>query len=624
MNKIIAVSLVADSADIVESFVRHTLTYADEMLVVDHATGDGTADILHALAAEGLPVAVERCETAELCHEEIMTRLMHRAFDAHGADIVVPVDADEFLVTEDAAKPCRAVLSRLRTDVTFYAWHWMYELEEPEKDGGTFLLARPLRRKKRHEPIQKAIIGRDAARVYPLLAQGTHYLYRVEGEKRVPAPALEISFLHFAHFQWRGALHTAVKALNGWIGNAAKYSLHTARCSYWKEHFDTVFAGGTPPVALSAEESEAVQGLILPKAQAELRYTKGAAFSPLQSLMRLSEQLAQDFAEERVRARRKLVSIIVPYFGDFSLWRRALANAAAQVYPYMEIIALDCTGEAERLQEAIDALSQPHRMVSALFSDWGESLSRAVHGEYVQWLLPGDHLFPEKIMQMVTTLELDDELAFVLADSEKALVTEDGAAERFVFLMRQPRCVAAAGAWHRAFALSEGRYPEGGLSGALLRRRVLDACAWLEPAFFCGRFFPLAAFVLLFQKDADFRAGVFETPLLAHERADEGEALWHPAEWAALLLSCGAEIAAHDLSKARAALAVRARQIFSRGNVRARADFARAHCVFEELFAALSEESADKERRLESCPRHRISPSAPSSSPQGAANGCAH
>ena len=42
MNKIIAVSLIADSADIVESFVRHTLTYADEMLVVDHAASDGT------------------------------------------------------------------------------------------------------------------------------------------------------------------------------------------------------------------------------------------------------------------------------------------------------------------------------------------------------------------------------------------------------------------------------------------------------------------------------------------------------------------------------------------------------------------------------------------------------
>ena len=586
MNKIIAVSLVADSADIIESFVRHTLTYADEMLVVDHAAADGTGEVLRALQEEGLPLCIERYEAAELCHDEIMTDLMHRAFDEHGADIVVPVDADEFLVTEDAAKPCRAVLSRLRTNMTFYAWHWMYELEEPEKDAGEFLLSRPLRRKKRHEPVQKAIIGREAARSYPLLAQGTHYLYRMEGEERVPAPALPISFLHFAHFQWRGPLHTAVKVLNGWIGNAAKYSVHTARCSYWKEHFDTVFEGGEPPVALSPAESEKVQNLVLPQGRIELRYTKRSTFSPLQSLMRLSEQLAQDFAEARVLVRRKLVSIIVPYFGDLSLWRRTLESAASQTYPYMEVVALDFVGDASELSEALAALSMPHVVVPALSSGWGAALSRAAHGTYIQWLLPGDRLFPEKIAQMATTLELDDELDFVIADAAGAA---DDALPQFVFRMKQPHCVVAAGAWHRKFVLSAGASPEGGLSGALLRRSVLDACAWLQTAFFRARFFPLAAFVLLFQTRGDLRVGVFEIPLLTHEVQEAAELPWHPAEWAALLLSCGGELKPEVFQKARASLAERAQDVFRREDACRAQDFACARKVFEEIFSALPE-----------------------------------
>ena len=586
MNKIIAVSLVADSADIIESFVRHTLTYADEMLVVDHAAADGTGEVLRALQEEGLPLCIERYEAAELCHDEIMTDLMHRAFDEHGADIVVPVDADEFLVTEDAAKPCRAVLSRLRTNMTFYAWHWMYELEEPEKDAGEFLLSRPLRRKKQHEPMQKAIIGREAARDYPLLAQGTHYLYRMEGEERVPAPALPISFLHFAHFQWRGALHTAVKVLNGWIGNAAKYSVHTARCSYWKEHFDTVFQGGEPPVALSPEESARVQNLVLPQGRIELRYTKSSTFSPMQSLMRLSEQLAQDFAEARVLVRRKLVSVVVPYLGDLSLWRRALESVASQTYPYMEVVALDFVGDASELREALAALSMPYDVVPALLDGWGAALSRAAHGAYVQWLLPGDRLFPEKIVQMATTLELDDELDFVIADAEEAA---EETQERFAFPMKQAHCVVASGAWHRAYVLAEGRAPSGGISGALLRRRVLDECAWLEAAFFQGRFFPLAAFVLLFRKTADFRAGVFETPLLACESEDADALLWHPAEWAALLLSCGAELDDARRQGARAALWGRAQDVFSREVLCGRKAFLLSRKVFEEIFAAIPE-----------------------------------
>ena len=586
MNKIIAVSLIADSADIVESFVRHTLTYADEMLVVDHAASDGTGDILRSLQEEGLPVRVERYDGAELRHDEIMTALMHRAFDEHSADIVVPVDADEFLVTEDAAKPCRAVLLRLRTDVTFYAWHWMYELEAPEEDAGEFLLSRPLRRKKQHETVQKAIIGREAARSYPLLAQGTHYLYRMEGEERVPAPALPISFLHFAHFQWRGALHTAVKVLNGWIGNAAKYSVHTARCYYWKEHFETVFEGGEPPVALSPEESEKVQNLVLPQGRIELRYTKDAAFSPLQSLMRLSEQLAQDFAEERVLVRRKLVSVVVPYLGDLSLWRRALESVASQTYPYMEVVALDFVGDASGLREALAALSVPHVVVPALSSGWGVALSRATHGTYIQWLLPGDRLFPEKIVQMATVLELDDELDFVIADAGGVA---DDALPQFVFRMKQPHCVVAAGTWHRKFVLSAGASPEGGLSGALLRRSVLDACAWLETAFFRAHFFPLAAFVLLFQTRGDFRVGVFEIPLLTHEVQDAAELPWHPAEWAALLLSCGEELELEVFQKARASLAERAQDIFRREDACRAQDFACARKVFEEIFSQLPE-----------------------------------
>ena len=585
MNKIIAVSLIADCADIIESFVRHTLTYADEMIVIDHAAAGGTGDVLHALYEEGLPLCIERYEAAELCHDEIMTALMHRAFGEHGADIVVPVDADEFLVT-DAAKPCRAVLQRLRTDMTFYAWHWMYELEEPEKDAGEFLLSRPLRRKKRHEPVQKAIIGREAARSYPLLAQGTHYLYRMEGEERVPAPALPISFLHFAHFQWRGALHTAVKVLNGWIGNAAKYSVHTARCYYWKEHFDTVFEGGEPPVALSPEESERVQNLVLPQGRIELRYTKGAAFSPLQSLMRLSEQLAQDFAEERVLVRRKLVSVVVPYLGDLSLWRRALESVASQTYPYMEVVALDFVGDASRLREALAALSVPHVVVPALSGGWGAALSREAHGTYIQWLLPGDCLFPEKIVQMATALELDDELDFVIADAAGAA---DDALPPFVFRMKQPHCVVAAGAWHRKFVLSAGASPEGGLSGVLLRRSVLDACAWLETAFFRAHFFPLAAFMLLFQTRGDFRVGVFEIPLLTHEVQDAAELPWHPAEWAALLLSCGGELEPEVFQKARASLAERAQDVFRREDACRVQDFVCARKVFEEIFSQLPE-----------------------------------
>ena len=58
MNRIVSITMVKNEADIVESFVRHTLSFSDAMLVMDHRSTDATGRILAALKAEGLPLQV--------------------------------------------------------------------------------------------------------------------------------------------------------------------------------------------------------------------------------------------------------------------------------------------------------------------------------------------------------------------------------------------------------------------------------------------------------------------------------------------------------------------------------------------------------------------------------------
>jgi hypothetical protein len=87
--------MVRNEANLVEAFVRHNLTQLDPLTVVDHASADGTSEILAALVAEGLPLALERDDTLAQRQPEVLTRTAHSALAA-GADIVVPLDADEF------------------------------------------------------------------------------------------------------------------------------------------------------------------------------------------------------------------------------------------------------------------------------------------------------------------------------------------------------------------------------------------------------------------------------------------------------------------------------------------------------------------------------------------------
>ena len=48
----IAISIAKNEMDIIESFVRHTLSFADELLLLDHQSTDKTPEILRALQQE--------------------------------------------------------------------------------------------------------------------------------------------------------------------------------------------------------------------------------------------------------------------------------------------------------------------------------------------------------------------------------------------------------------------------------------------------------------------------------------------------------------------------------------------------------------------------------------------
>jgi glycosyltransferase involved in cell wall biosynthesis len=95
---IVAIATARNEIDIVEAFVRHTLTFANRLVILDNGSSDGTLEVLHALAEEGLPVTV--IEDPSLGHYQSrrMTGLMREhAVDRYRADWVLPLDADEFV-----------------------------------------------------------------------------------------------------------------------------------------------------------------------------------------------------------------------------------------------------------------------------------------------------------------------------------------------------------------------------------------------------------------------------------------------------------------------------------------------------------------------------------------------
>ena len=88
--------LVRDEADIVDTWLRYHLARGvDVVLVTDHRSVDGTSDILREHAGDGR-VVVRREEAEVIRQSEWMTQMSRLAATEHGADWVIPSDADEF------------------------------------------------------------------------------------------------------------------------------------------------------------------------------------------------------------------------------------------------------------------------------------------------------------------------------------------------------------------------------------------------------------------------------------------------------------------------------------------------------------------------------------------------
>ncbi|MFC2316243.1 MAG: glycosyltransferase family 2 protein, partial [Selenomonas massiliensis] len=83
------------------------------MLIADHSSTDKTPEILRQLQAEGLPLRVRRVYAAGYVQVETMNALLREAAVDECADIVLPLDADEFLIADEGAASCREIVQGL-------------------------------------------------------------------------------------------------------------------------------------------------------------------------------------------------------------------------------------------------------------------------------------------------------------------------------------------------------------------------------------------------------------------------------------------------------------------------------------------------------------------------------
>jgi Glycosyl transferase family 2 len=315
--KFASVTYAKNEGDIIESFVRHQLSYMDYVVVVDHDSVDRTGHILQSLVHEGLPLIVLNDKSPQFHQATRTAQLVTQTFSRLPVDFVFPLDADEFLRVSSRAQLEANIAAITNEHVGQLLWR-NYVVSETD-DANEFDPVRRLQHRAAAEPHQqfKAIIGRHHMSIPNLgIAPGNHYLYEGQTNGRQMS-GVTLSDASIAHYPLRSAEHATLKIVLGWLSSRAqdpkKIPSHTTAAkgvgAYW--HNRAMFAQWleSPDFSIQCLQESAWRYYVsnavdttqaldaidlvhdpLPISHT-LRYTERSATDPLRALARWTDQL---------------------------------------------------------------------------------------------------------------------------------------------------------------------------------------------------------------------------------------------------------------------------------------------------------------------------------------------
>ena len=135
-KKIVVMTTATDEWPLLESFIRHTLTFADAIIIDERFATDHVKAILHKLEDEGLPLVIHQ---KALNSKEI----------ADAIDYVLELNVTDFILPQKSTEQIRTLLEELPAQQGYAIETGFFASYHPYANQDKFLLARPLVRQDR-------------------------------------------------------------------------------------------------------------------------------------------------------------------------------------------------------------------------------------------------------------------------------------------------------------------------------------------------------------------------------------------------------------------------------------------------------------------------------------------
>lgn len=120
LMKLHAITIVRNEADIWADFISYNSRIFDKLIIIDHRSTDGTAEITEEFKKNGFAIEAFRYEDRGYYQAHLSNTLARRCFEA-GADWVFFVDADEFIGVPDR-DGLLGLISESKDEVIRFDW----------------------------------------------------------------------------------------------------------------------------------------------------------------------------------------------------------------------------------------------------------------------------------------------------------------------------------------------------------------------------------------------------------------------------------------------------------------------------------------------------------------------
>ncbi|AWX32218.1 glycosyltransferase family 2 protein [Methanosphaera sp. BMS] len=234
--KIYSISRIKNEMDIIETFIRYNSNITDGMIILDNNSSDDTRNILDALKGEypNLHVYDNHFES----HHDItleINYLLDLAVNEYEADMIMPLDADEFITTDGAVNPRDEIQSLDNLDDSYYSYYWKTYL--PIYDEFSLENLRYIRDGSLEEH-EKVIIPSNLYKSCDIrINPGSHSLSDKDNK---PVDKIKLESLRLGHVPIRSKSQCISKIANGWLNNRSRNLFNTKNSWHQKRIFDRI------------------------------------------------------------------------------------------------------------------------------------------------------------------------------------------------------------------------------------------------------------------------------------------------------------------------------------------------------------------------------------------------